>query len=115
MTKDGFVADGETSPWKPISEFREGYALSAVVTAKLAPAGVPLKVNFRIWMKDTLEPADLFELPLEVEVDAIGPVFSEAALQITEKLPKGTRLQMVIVQAGDAEGIVGEIVMRVAL
>ncbi len=115
FTKDGFVSDEETSPWLTIDEFREGYPLSALVTAKTAPAGVSLKVNFKILRPEAIDEEDLLDLPLEILVSERGPVFSELGLAVTDKLEKGTRIYMLIVQGGDAEKVTGQIVLRRAL
>jgi len=115
FTKDGFVSDEEESPWLTIDEHREGYPVSALITSKVEPAGVSLKVQFKVRRKDAIEDEDLLELPLEIEAGSNGPVYSDLGLLITDKLQKGTRIFMLIVQGGDAEKVVGQIVMRRAL
>ena len=110
FTKDGFVADGEYTPYYTVFDERKATPIAVVLSASVAPPAAPLKVNWRVTKPGELA-GDLLTLPLELAVGESGPLF-QRTLALTEELPEGTTIDMLVIAGGDAEKVTGQILFR---
>lgn len=111
FTKDGLVGDGELSPWFTVNQLREGDPVVVSLSASIAPTINPLQVNFRVYPPGGAAVYDLLSEDLALDPGETGPAFT-TEFTTSARLAVGAYVEMRIVQAGSAEKVAGEIVLR---